>query len=78
MAASGSYENIEEVTKGNIYECRGNEYKYCIRERKRCYDQYHYRDALFYPVDNSRNWACPATYCTNSLDGWLLGTKDTR
>jgi hypothetical protein len=36
MEATGSYENIEEVTKENIYECTGNEFK-CFRKERKCH-----------------------------------------
>jgi hypothetical protein len=55
MEATGSYENIEEVTKENIYECTGNEFKCFIKERKCRYDLFYYRNASFYSVDDSRN-----------------------
>ena len=69
IVASDKYEKIKGMTKGNVNEGIVNEYKRWVKERKHSYDLKHRRDVSFYPVDNSRILACPATYTFNSLDG---------
>jgi len=75
---SDKYEKLKGVMKGNVNECRVNELKCCFKGRKHRYDRKHCHDASFYPFNDSRILACPATHSSNSLDGWELGTKNGR